>query len=313
MPLVAARPRFQPHENRSSRFNNCCKNFRYCDSVVVKISDLGSFVLMKTSLLSERLEGWREWGFPSLRWGGKIFPHPLWSIRRQPEFCYLRLKVILILSEAWKQVSVYGRSGVTIVLRAAGRRNRHRMRITLQDTGAPPVNRLVDPIGPGIHLESCGIVACAHTACLDCVLTVSWLRLDCILTAIIFYLRMVRFGLSSAWRRALILSPKCWSWEQLLQRWRKPSRHGAALSFSWEPSLGDALSSSTGILLRTPSAIRPPCGENTFSASREQPLQENSFYERTASASLAPLCLNAHRWRTHSTTHHLFQREPFLL
>jgi len=30
----------------------------------------------------------------------------------------------------------------------------------------------VDQVGKGIHLKSCGIVACAHTAYLDCVLTV---------------------------------------------------------------------------------------------------------------------------------------------
>ena len=80
---------------------------------------------------------------------------------------------IYICIYIYQQVSVYGRSSVTIVLRTARRCNRRRVRITLQDKGTSPVNRLVDPIGLGVHLESCGIVACAHTAYLDCVLTVS--------------------------------------------------------------------------------------------------------------------------------------------
>jgi len=35
---------------------------------------------------------------------------------------------------------------------------------------------------------------------------------------------------------------------------------------------------------------------------------QNGFYKRTAFASFVPLHLNAHSWRTHSSTHYLFPR-----
>ena len=62
---------------------------------------------------------------------------------------------------------------MTFLLRAARWHNQHRVWITLQDKGDPPVNWLVDLIGPGIRLESLGIVACARIAYLDYVLTAS--------------------------------------------------------------------------------------------------------------------------------------------
>ena len=49
----------------------------------------------------EGLWCWRGCGVSFLLWRSKSVSHSLWSIRRQPEFCKLHLKVILILSEAW--------------------------------------------------------------------------------------------------------------------------------------------------------------------------------------------------------------------